>query len=188
MSDAIQHECGLAVVRLRRPLEYYAERYGTPLWGFYRLFLLMEKQHNRGQDGAGVGAVKLNGTPGEPYIARSRSIKSNSLNRIFRSLMQGYDALVKAGDIHPEFVGTVKKHFDYAAELLLGHLRYGTSGGYSQKLCHPYFRKSNWPMRNLLLAGNFNMTNTDELNDRLVARGQHPVFNTDTQTILEEIG
>lgn len=188
MSDAIQHECGLAVVRLRKPLEYYAEKYGTPLWGFYRLFLLMEKQHNRGQDGAGVGAVKLDMPPGEPYVARARSVKANSLNRIFRSLMQSYDAMVKSGEIHPEFVETVKRRFDFGAELLLGHLRYGTSGGYSQKLCHPYFRKSNWPMRNLLLAGNFNMTNTDALNERLVARGQHPIFDTDTQTILEELG
>ncbi len=188
MSDAIQHECGLAVIRLRKPLEYYAEKYGTPLWGFYRLFLLMEKQHNRGQDGAGVGSVKLSMPPGAPYVARARSIKSSPLNRIFRGLMKDYDEKVKAGDIHPEFVGTVKEHFEFGAELLLGHLRYGTSGGYSQKLCHPYFRKSNWPMRNLLLAGNFNMTNTADLNERLVARGQHPVFNTDTQTILEEIG
>ncbi|MGE9290539.1 MAG: amidophosphoribosyltransferase, partial [Puniceicoccales bacterium] len=188
MSDAIQHECGLAVVRLRKPLEYYAEKYGTPLWGFYRLFLLMEKQHNRGQDGAGVGAVKLNMEAGLPYVSRARSVKSNSLDRIFRSLMRDYDRQVKAGNIHPEFVDTVKKNFEFGAELLLGHLRYGTSGGYSQKVCHPYFRKSNWPMRNLLLAGNFNMTNTNELNERLVSRGQHPVFGTDTQTILEEVG
>ncbi len=188
MSDSIKHECGLAVVRLRKPLEYYAEKYGTPLWGFYRLFLLMEKQHNRGQDGAGVGAVKLGMEAGSPYVFRARSIKPNSLDRIFRSLMREYDSRVKSGDIHPEFVQTVKNNFDFAAELLLGHLRYGTSGGYSQKSCHPYFRKSNWPMRNLLLAGNFNMTNTSDLNERLIARGQHPVFDTDTQTILEEVG
>tara|TARA_R100000027_G_scaffold2635_2_gene2590 strand:+ start:9089 stop:11005 length:1917 start_codon:yes stop_codon:yes gene_type:complete len=188
MSDAIKHECGLAVVRLRKPLEYYAEKYGTPLWGFYRLFLLMEKQHNRGQDGAGVGAVKLNMPAGSPYIFRQRSIKTNSLDRIFRSLMRDYDSRVKSGDIHPEFIDTLKENFDFGAELLLGHLRYGTSGGYSQKACHPYFRKSNWPMRNLLLAGNFNMTNTSDLNERLISRGQHPVFGTDTQTILEEVG
>ena len=188
MSDAIHHECGLAVIRLRKPLAYYGEKYGTPLWGFYRLFLLMEKQHNRGQDGAGVGAVKLAMPPGNPYVARARSIKPNPLDRIFRSLMRDYDSLVEKGRIHPEFVDTVKRNFEFGAELLLGHLRYGTSGGYSQKVCHPYFRKSNWPMRNLLLAGNFNMTNTDELNERLVGRGQHPVFDTDTQTILEEVG
>jgi len=188
MSDAIPHECGLAVIRLRKPLAYYAEKYGTPLWGFYRLFLLMEKQHNRGQDGAGVGAVKLDMPPGAPYVTRARSIKPNPLDRIFRSLIKTYDSAVKKGSIHPEFVETVKLNFDFGAELLLGHLRYGTSGGYSQKVCHPYFRKSNWPMRNLLLAGNFNMTNTNELNERLVARGQHPIFDTDTQTILEEVG
>ena len=188
MSDRLTHECGLAVVRLRKPLEYYAEKYGTPLWGFYRLFLLMEKQHNRGQDGAGVGAVKLNMEAGSPYIFRERSVKSNPLDRIFKGLMKDYDSRVKSGDIHPEFVETVKKNFNFGAELLMGHLRYGTSGGYSQKVCHPYFRKSNWPMRNLLLAGNFNMTNTTDLNKRLVGRGQHPVFGTDTQTILEEVG
>ncbi|MEM0965629.1 MAG: amidophosphoribosyltransferase [Verrucomicrobiota bacterium] len=188
MSDAIQHECGLAVVRLRKPLEYYGEKYGTPLWGFYRLFLLMEKQHNRGQDGAGVGAVKLDMPAGSPYVYRERSVKSNSLDRIFRGLMKEYDSRVKSGEIHPEIPGSVKNGFNFGAELLLGHLRYGTSGGYSQKVCHPYFRKSNWPMRNLLLAGNFNMTNTTDLNERLVSRGQHPVFNTDTQTILEEVG
>jgi len=188
VSDAITHECGLAVVRLLKPLDYYAQKYGTPLWGFYRLFLLMEKQHNRGQDGAGVGAVKLDMPAGSPYVYRARSIKSNPLDRIFRSLMRDYDAKVKTGNIHPEFVDTVKKNFEFGAELMLGHLRYGTSGGYSQKVCHPYFRKSNWPMRNLLLAGNFNMTNTLDLNERLIARGQHPVFNTDTQTILEEVG
>lgn len=188
MSEPLHHECGLAVVRLRKPLEYYAEKYGTPLWGFYRLFLLMEKQHNRGQDGAGVGAVRLDMPPGKPYLARARSIKPNSLDRIFKSLIKTYDSKVKEGKIHPEFVHTVKENFDFGAELLLGHLRYGTSGGYSQKRCHPYFRKSNWPMRNLLLAGNFNMTNTAMLNQHLIDRGQHPIFDTDTQTILEEVG
>jgi len=188
MSESIKHECGLAVVRLRKPLQYYADKYGTPLWGFYRLFLLMEKQHNRGQDGAGVGAVKLGMEAGEPYVFRERSVKQNSLDRLFKSQMREYDARVKSGEIHPEFVETVKKNFDFGAELLLGHLRYGTSGGYSQKVCHPYFRKSNWPMRNLLLAGNFTITNTNQLNERLISRGQHPVFDTDTKAILEEVG
>ena len=188
MSDPIGHECGVAVVRLRRPLQEYQERYGSTLWGFERLFLLMEKQHNRGQDGAGVGAVKLDMPAGDPYIARSRTTKPQPLDRIFRELMRDYEAKVGKGLIRPEVAATVKDHFDYGAELLLGHLRYGTSGGYGQKACHPYFRKSNWPMRNLLLAGNFNMTNTAELNERLIARGQHPIFGTDTKTVLEEIG
>jgi len=187
MSDPIQHECGIALVRLKQPLSYYQEKYGTPLWGFYRIFLLMEKQHNRGQDGAGIGAVKLQVPPGRPYMFRERSIKTNPLDRIFKSLIAEYDSLVKRGEMFPEFVSTIKDRFPFAAEAMMGHLRYGTSGGYSQKRCHPYFRKSNWPMRNLMLAGNFNMTNSSSLNQKLIARGQHPIFDTDTQTILEEI-
>ncbi len=188
MSESIKHECGLAMIRLRQPLEYYYEKYGTPLWGFYKLFLLMEKQHNRGQDGAGVGAVKFRVPPGHPFMFRERSVKSNPLDRIFKRLLAEYESGVSRGDIHPEFVSTVRENFNFAAEALIGHLRYATSGGYNQHACHPYYRKSNWPSRNLMLAGNFNMTNTSVLNQRLIDRGQHPIFDTDTQTILEEIG
>ncbi|HUL54439.1 MAG TPA: amidophosphoribosyltransferase [Opitutaceae bacterium] len=188
MSDAIRHECGVALVRLLKPLGYYQEKYGTPLWGFFKLFLLMEKQHNRGQDGAGVACVKLNVPPGEPFMFRERNIKSNPLDRIFKGLLTQYEAKVAAGTIHPEFADTVKKHFDFGAELYIGHLRYGTSGGYSLSACHPYFRRSPWPTRNLMLGGNFNMTNTMELNDSLIAMGQHPIFATDTQAVLEKIG
>jgi amidophosphoribosyltransferase len=188
MSDSIRHECGVALVRLLKPLAYYQEKYGTPLWGFFKLFLLMEKQHNRGQDGAGVACVKLDVPPGEPFMFRERNIKSNPLDRIFKGLLAQYEAKVAAGTIHPEFADTVKKHFDFGAELYLGHLRYGTSGGYSPSACHPYFRRSPWPTRNLMLGGNFNMTNTRELNDSLIAMGQHPIFATDTQAVLEKIG
>ena len=188
MSDAVQHECGLAVVRLLKPLAYYQEKYGTPLWGFFKLFLLMEKQHNRGQDGAGVACVKLDVPTGEPYMFRERNIKANPLDRIFKELLQQYSEKVADGTIHPEFTDTVKRHFDFGGELLLGHLRYGTSGGYSLSACHPYFRRSPWPTRNVMLAGNFNMTNTVELNASLIAMGQHPIFATDTQAVLEKIG
>jgi amidophosphoribosyltransferase len=188
MSDPIQHECGVALVRLLKPLSYYQEKYGTPLWGFFKLFLLMEKQHNRGQDGAGVACVKLDVPAGEPFMFRERNIKSNPLDRIFKELLEQYAAKVADGTIHPEFTETVKKHFDFGAELYLGHLRYGTSGGYSISACHPFFRRSPWPTRNLTLAGNFNMTNTLELNDSLIAIGQHPIFATDTQALLEKIG
>jgi amidophosphoribosyltransferase len=188
MSDAVQHECGLALVRLLKPLSYYQEKYGTPLWGVFKLILLMEKQHNRGQDGAGVACVKLEVPAGEPFMFRERNIKSNPLDRIFRSLLRQYEAKVADGTIHPEFTETVKRHFDFGGELLLGHLRYGTSGGYSLSACHPYFRRSPWPTRNLMLAGNFNMTNTVELNASLIAMGQHPIFATDTQAVLEKIG
>lgn len=188
MSDSIRHECGIALVRLLKPLSYYQEKYGTPLWGFSKLFLLMEKQHNRGQDGAGVACVKLDMPAGEPFMFRERQVKVNPLDKIFKLLLKQYQDKVSAGTIHPEFADTVKSHFDFGGELLMGHLRYGTSGGYSLSSCHPYFRRSPWPTRNLSLAGNFNMTNTMALNDSLIAMGQHPIFATDTQALLEKIG
>lgn len=188
MSEHIGHECGIAVVRLLKPLSYFQEKYGTPLWGFEKLFLLMEKQHNRGQDGAGVACVKLDMPAGDPYMFRERSIQPNPLDRVFGALLERYRELVSAGTVHPEFPDTVKKHFDFGAELYLGHLRYGTSGGYGVSACHPYFRRSSWPTRNLALCGNFNMTNTRELNDSLIAIGQHPIFASDTQAVLEKIG
>ncbi|MDO8545270.1 MAG: amidophosphoribosyltransferase [Opitutaceae bacterium] len=188
MSERLTHECGVALVRLLKPLSYYQEKYGSPLWGFTKLFLLMEKQHNRGQDGAGVACVKLNMPAGTPFMFRERNIKSNPLDRIFRSLLDQYNQHVDRGVIHPEFTETVKVNFDFGGELLMGHLRYGTSGGYNISSCHPYFRRSPWPTRNLALCGNFNLTNTAELNRSLIAMGQHPIFETDTQAILEKIG
>ena len=188
MSDRITHECGVALVRLLKPLSYYQEKYGSPLWGFTKLFLLMEKQHNRGQDGAGVACVKLDMPAGVPFMFRDRNIKSNPLDRIVRSLLAEYNTRVDSGVVHPEFPETVKRNFDFGGELLMGHLRYGTSGGYSISSCHPYFRRSPWPTRNLALCGNFNLTNTEELNESLIAMGQHPIFATDTQAILEKIG
>lgn len=188
MSDFLKHECGVAVIRLLKPLAYYQEKYGTPLYGFNKLFLLMEKQHNRGQDGAGIGSAKLRVPAGKPYMFRERSTKANALARIFRSQLKRYDKMVERGTIHPEFPETVKSNFDFGGELLIGHLRYGTSGAFSSSACHPYFRRSNWPTRNLMLVGNFNMTNAGQLNQMLMDRGQHPIFDTDTQTVLEEIG
>lgn len=188
MSDSLRHECGIALVRLLKPLSHYQEKYGTPLWGFSKLFLLMEKQHNRGQDGAGVACVKLEVPAGEPYLFRERQVKANPLDKIFKTLLQQYQAHVSSGTIHPEFPETVKRHFDFGGEVLMGHLRYGTSGGYNLSSCHPFFRRSPWPTRNLALAGNFNMTNTAELNAALIAMGQHPIFATDTQALLEKIG
>lgn len=188
MSDRITHECGVALVRLLKPLSYYQEKYGSPLWGFTKLFLLMEKQHNRGQDGAGVACVKLDMPAGAPFMFRERNIKANPLDKIFRELLKQYNEKVTAGQIHPEFTDTVKANFDFGGELLMGHLRYGTSGGYNISSCHPFFRRSPWPTRNLALCGNFNLTNTDELNRSLIGMGQHPIFATDTQAILEKIG
>lgn len=188
MSDFLKHECGIAMIRLLKPLAYYQEKYGTPLYGFNQLFLLMEKQHNRGQDGAGIGCVKLDVEPGQPYMARDRSIKTNPLSRIFREQLEDYQAKLDKGIIHPEFPKTVKDHFPYGGEVLLGHLRYGTSGVYSSTNCHPFVRQSNWPTKNLMLAGNFTITNEKDLNNDLINRGQHPIFGTDTQAVLEEVG
>ena len=188
MSDRITHECGVAMVRLLKPLAHFQEKYGTPLWGFTKLLLLMEKQHNRGQDGAGVASVKLNMPPGEAYMFRERSVKTNPLDKIFKTLLGQYNDHVATGVIHPEFPETVKRNFDFGGELLLGHLRYGTSGGYNISSCHPFFRRSPWPTRNLALCGNFNLTNTAELNETLTEMGQHPIYATDTQAILEKIG
>ncbi len=188
MSDKITHECGIALVRLLKPLSYYQEKYGSPLWGFTKLFLLMEKQHNRGQDGAGVACVKLDVPAGDPFMFRERCVKSNPLDKIFKALLSQYNERVATGVVHPEFPDTVKKHFDFGGELLMGHLRYGTSGGYNISSCHPFFRRSPWPTRNLALCGNFNMTNTAELNESLIAIGQHPIVATDTQALLEKIG
>ncbi len=188
MSDLIKHECGIAMIRLKKPLAYYAQKYGSPLYGFSKLFLLMEKQHNRGQDGAGIGCVKLNMPHGHSFMHRERVLKENSLGPLFRKQLKRYDKAVSKGIIIPEFSETVKAHFDFGGEILMGHLRYGTSGEFVESSCHPYFRRSNWPTRNLMVCGNFNMTNTAELNQILINRGQHPIFDTDTQTILEEIG
>ena len=176
------------MIRLLKPISYYQEKYNTSLYGFNQLFLLMEKQHNRGQDGAGIGCVKLDVAPGQQYMARERTIKQNSLARIFKGQLKGYQKMVDKGIIHPEFPQTVKDNFDYGGEILLGHLRYGTSGVYSSNSCHPYVRQSNWPTKNLMLAGNFTITNEKDLNADLINRGQHPIFGTDTQAVLEEIG
>lgn len=187
MSDPIKHECGIALIRLLKPLKYYKDKYDDSIYGFHKLFLLMEKQHNRGQDGAGIGAVKIGVPAGQGYIFRDRNAKSNGLAQIFSDQFEDYADKVKRGIIHPEFVDTVKANFDYGAELLIGHLRYGTGGSYSKSSCHPFFRKSTWPARNLMLLGNFGITNSDELTKKLVERGIHPVVNAHTPAILEEI-
>ena len=188
MSDFLKHECGIALIRLLKPIGYYQERYGTPLYGLNQLFLLMEKQHNRGQDGAGIGCVKLGIPPGKRYMARERSTKTNSLSRIFKGQLKKYQAMIDSGLIHPEFPQTVKDNFDFGGEILLGHLRYATSGLYHRDNCHPYVRDSNWPTKNLMLAGNFTITNEKYLNEQLIERGQHPIFGTDTQAVLEQVG
>jgi amidophosphoribosyltransferase len=158
------------------------------LHGFNQLFLLMEKQHNRGQDGAGIGCVKIGAENGEAFLFRDREIGAQGLTQIFTRQIKAYSDKMREAVIVPEFPETVKRHFDFGGELLLGHLRYGTSGNFDSVSCHPYARKSIWPTRNLLVAGNFNLTNTAELNASLTQRGAHVIYSTDTQSILEEIG
>lgn len=188
MSDFIQHECGVAAIRLLKPLSYFQQKYGSPLWAFNKLYLLMEKQINRGQDGAGIGCVKLNMPLGQPYAFRSRNANRDPLNQIFNTELKKINKRARKGCIDLKDPESVKTGFDFGGEILMGHLRYGTSGQFDTGSCHPYMRRSNWPTRTLMVLGNFNMTNAMELNQRLIARGQHPVFGTDTQTVLEEIG
>ncbi len=188
MSDSLRHECGIALVRLLKPLGWYEQRHGSPLHGFNQLFLLMEKQHNRGQDGAGIGCVKIGAPDGEAFLFRDREVGGQALTQIYARQLREYNARVRDGLILPELGESVRRHFDYGGEVLLGHLRYATSGSADAGACHPYARKSIWPTRNLLLAGNFNLTNTDALNRSLGRRGAHVIHSTDTQSILEEVG
>ncbi len=188
MSDSLRHECGIALVRLLKPLDWYEQRHGSPLHGFNQLFLLMEKQHNRGQDGAGIGCVKIGAPDGEAFLFRDREVGGQGLTQIYARQLREYNARVRDGLILPEIGDSVRRHFDYGGEVLLGHLRYATSGSADAGACHPYARKSIWPTRNLLLAGNFNLTNTEALNRSLGRRGAHVIHSTDTQSILEEVG
>ncbi len=178
----------MAVVRLRKPLQYYYDKYGTALWGFNKLMLLMEKQHNRGHDGVGMGCVKLGMPLGQPYIFRRRDAEKDSLASMFRREMKKFNKMERREILDRDDPTSVKSKFEFGGEVLMGHLRYGTSGEFSSGSCHPYLRRSNWPTRTLLVLGNFNMTNAGELNRKLIDRGQHPVFGTDTQTVLEEVG
>lgn len=188
MSDQIKHECGIGLIRLFKPLAYYQEKYGTALWGMRKMYLLMEKMRNRGQDGAGLGCVKINVPPGVRYHARAREIESPPLNHLFRKIEKRLADLRNKYPEECEDAEFLKKHYEFAGELLIGHLRYGTHSANSLDACHPVSRISNWRNRSLLLAGNFNMTNVDELMEQLLKLGQHPRHSTDTETVLEKIG
>lgn len=186
MSDAIQHECGIAFIRLLKPLSFYQEKYGSSLYGLKKLNLLMQKQHNRGQDGAGVGVIKLDVQPGNKYIFRKRESGSGAIAEIFSKI--GKKISETANKEQLKDADFMKKEVPFVGEVYLGHLRYGTYGSSSEDLCHPFLRQNNWMTRNLLLAGNFNMTNVDELFDLLIELGQHPREKADTVTMLEKIG
>jgi amidophosphoribosyltransferase len=188
MSDPIKHECGIALLRLKKPLQFYLEKYGTAFYGLNKLHLLMEKQINRGQDGAGVANIKLDMQPGERYISRYRSIDSKPIQDIFNYINKRFEQVEKENPAFLKDVDYLKKNVGFTGELFLGHLRYGTFGRNSIENCHPFLRQNNWITRNLVVAGNFNLTNVDELFDVLVKIGQHPKEKSDTVTVLEKIG
>ncbi|MCB0638903.1 MAG: amidophosphoribosyltransferase, partial [Lewinella sp.] len=185
MSEQIKHECGIALIRLRQPLSYYAGKYGSPFYGVNKLKLLMQKMRNRGQDGAGMATIKLDVDPGKKYISRKRSNASNYLDDLFEQIFTHFKDLPEEQKQDAEWL---KANKPYVGELLLGHLRYGTHGDNSIETCHPFLRQNNWKNRNLILAGNFNLTNVDELFDELVELGQFPKEKSDTVTVLEKIG
>ncbi len=188
MSDAIKHECGIALLRLKKPTQYYLDKYGSAFYGLNKLHLLMEKQHNRGQDGAGVANIKLDMEPGERYISRYRSIKKNPIQDIFDHINERFKQIAEEDPKLLKDVDYLKQNAGFTGELFLGHLRYGTFGRNSIESCHPFLRQNNWITRNLVVAGNFNLTNVDELFDVLVEIGQHPKEKSDTVTVLEKIG
>jgi amidophosphoribosyltransferase len=187
MSELIKHECGIALIRLRKPLEYYKEKYGTWQYGLNKLYLLMEKQHNRGQDGAGVVNVKMELSPGQEYIDRHRTTEENPIKYIFDKVAKSIKKAEKNKPADAD-IRWVYENVPFSGEVYLGHLRYGTFGRNSIEFVHPVMRQNNWKSRTLVLAGNFNLTNTDELFHKLISLGQHPKAYTDTVTILEKVG
>ncbi|MDC0008992.1 amidophosphoribosyltransferase [Winogradskyella sp.] len=188
MSDALKHECGIALIRLLKPLEYYKEKYGSAFYGVNKMYLMMEKQHNRGQDGAGFASIKLDTKPGERYISRVRSIAQQPIQDIFAQINERINADFLKNPEYQDDVAAQKQHIPYIGELLLGHVRYGTFGKNSVESVHPFLRQNNWQHRNLIVAGNFNMTNVNELFDNLIEIGQHPKEKADTITVMEKIG
>jgi len=188
MSDQIKHECGIALVRLRKPYEYYVEKYGTPAYGLNKLYLLMDKQRNRGQDGAGVATIKIGVPPGKRYISRYRGIGSQAIEKIYKHIGKKFKKAIRDNKDKATDGKWLKENLAFTGEVFLGHLRYGTHGINSIESCHPFLRQNNWRSRNLVVAGNFNMTNVDELFERLIYLGQHPKEKVDTITVMEKIG
>jgi amidophosphoribosyltransferase len=188
MSDRIKHECGIAMLRLRKPMEYYIEKYGTWSYGLQKMYLMMEKQHNRGQDGAGIAGIKLNVKPGNRYIFRQRSNQANPIKEIFGLIYQDIDALTLNHQEELKNPAFIKENIPFACDIYLGHLRYGTYGNYNIDYVHPVSRENNWKSKNLVMAGNFNLTNVGEVFSSLVELGQNPVDFSDTVTILENVG
>ena len=188
MSDALKHECGVAMLRLLKPLEFYKEKYGTSFYGLKKMYLLMEKQRNRGQDGAGFASIKLDVQPGKRFISRIRSTEKQPIQDVFGKINERINSELKLNPSIVDDIEKLKSKVPYLAEVLLGHVRYGTFGGNSVENVHPFLRQNNWKHRNLILAGNFNMTNSNELFNSLIELGQHPKEYTDTVIIMEKIG
>ena len=188
MSDALKHECGIAMVRLLKPLQYYKDKYGTAFYGINKMYLLMEKQHNRGQDGAGFASVKFNVNPGTRYISRVRSNQSQPIQDIFGQINDRLNGVLEENPDKKDDVAWQEENMPYVGNLFLGHVRYGTFGKNSIESVHPFLRQSNWKHQNLIVAGNFNMTNSKQLLEELVELGQHPKEFTDTVTVMEKIG
>ena len=186
MSDQINHECGLALIRLLKPLDFYKKKYGSSTYGLNKLYLMLEKQHNRGQDGAGFASVKLDVNPGNRFMHRERSASQNPIQEIFKN---SNSRITAHKDKNPKWtMDSLKKNTAHVSELFLGHVRYGTFGQNSVEAVHPFLRQNNWMHRNLIVAGNFNMTNNKELFNDLVNLGQHPKEMSDTVTVMERIG
>jgi amidophosphoribosyltransferase len=188
MSEQIKHECGVVLIRLLKPLSYYQEKYGTALYGLNKLYLLMEKQHNRGQDGAGIATIKLDVKPGNRYLSRYRATGAKAVSEIFEYVQNKFADVQKNNPQLLQDANWLKEHISFTGEVLMGHLRYGTHGKNSIESCHPFLRQNNWMTRNLVISGNFNMTNVDELLEQLFELGQHPKERADTVTVLEKIG
>lgn len=188
MSDALKHECGIALIRLLKPLQFYKDKYGSAFYGVNKMYLMMEKQHNRGQDGAGFASIKLDTQPGERYISRIRSNAAQPIQDIFAQINARINEEIQMHPDYAEDVAKQKKNIPYIGELFLGHVRYGTFGKNSVEAVHPFLRQNNWMHRNLIVAGNFNMTNVHQLFNNLVELGQHPKEKADTVTVMEKIG
>ena len=188
MSDAIKHECGIALIRLRKPFQYYIDKYDTPLYAVHKLSVMMDKQVNRGQDGAGVANIKIDVPPGKRYISRYRSVEPQPLTDIFSKIHKKFRKGLKNNKERISDAKWLQENLAFTGEVWLGHLRYGTHGTNEVENCHPMLRQSNWRSRNLVMAGNFNMTNVDELFGKLVSLGQHPKEKVDTVTVMEKIG
>ena len=183
--EELKHECGVAMIRLLKPLEYYEKKYGTWMYGLNKLYLLMEKQHNRGQEGAGLACVKLQANPGEEYMFRERALGTSAITEIFEAVHSNYASLTETQLHNAEYAEQV---LPFAGEIYMGHLRYSTTGKSGISYIHPFLRRNNWRAKNLSLCGNFNLTNVDEIFEKITAKGQHPRKYADTYIMLEEVG